>query len=242
MSDFLQALSMLFTPDSELRQIIGVTLCMAFFSTAISSCLGLPLGVLIGSRNFRGKRITIRILNTLMGLPPVVAGLLVFFLLSHSGPLGQYRLLYTVPAMVIAQVLLITPVAAGLSASIVSERAPRLCETAHGMGMSRGQELLCMLYDCRIQLLSVVFIGFGRSIAEVGAVSLVGGNVQYKTRVMTTAIMLETNKGNFGFAVALGAILLLISFLINSFALSLQEQTDKKENGGRRNGSNSRDS
>lgn len=238
MQTFIQALALLFEPNSELRQIIGVTLYMAFFSTTISSCLGIPLGVLIGSRGFRGKKVVMRILNTLMGLPPVVAGLLVFLLLSRSGPLGEYKLLYTVQAMVTAQVLLITPVVAGLSSSIVSERAPRLRETAAGMGMGHWQELLCLLYDSRAQLLSTVFLGFGRSIAEVGAVSIVGGNVQYKTRVMTTAIMLETNKGNFEFAIALGAVLLLISFIINALALSFQEQINEKAEGRRPHGTN----
>jgi len=236
MQTFIQALALLFEPNSELRQIIGVTLYMAFFSTAISSCLGIPLGVLIGSRGFRGKKVVMRILNTLMGLPPVVAGLLVFLLLSRSGPLGEYRLLYTVQAMVTAQVLLITPVVAGLSSSIVSDRAPMLRETAAGMGMGRIEELICLLYDSRAQLLSTVFLGFGRSIAEVGAVSIVGGNVQYKTRVMTTAIMLETNKGNFEFAIALGAVLLLISFIINALALSFQEQINEKAEGRRPHG------
>ena len=174
-----------------------------------------------------------RVLNTLMGLPPVVAGLLVFFLLSRSGPLGSLKLLYTVSAMVIAQVLLITPIVAGLSASIVSGISPRLRETARGMGLSRHAEFFCLLYECRGQFLSVVLTAFGRSIAEVGAVSIVGGNVQYKTRVMTTAIMLETNKGNFEFAVSLGVVLLLIAFIINSAALSLQEH-ERKLHGERR--------
>lgn len=238
MQAILQTLSLLFQPGSELRQIIGVTLYMAFFSTVISSCLGLPIGVLIGSRGFWGKGLVMRILNTLMGLPPVVAGLLVFFLLSRSGPLGQFRLLYSVSAMVTAQVLLITPVVAGISASIVSDRAPRLRETAIGMGMGKWDELICLLYDCRTQLLSAVFIGFGRSIAEVGAVSIVGGNVQYKTRVMTTAIMLETNKGNFELAVALGALLLTISFIINALALSMQERKTESSERRHKNGFN----
>lgn len=227
---------MIFEPQSELRQIIGVTLNMAFLSTAISSCIGLPLGVLIGSKSFCGKRVLMRILNTLMGLPPVVAGLLVFFLLSRSGPLGSLKLLYTLPAMIVVQVLLISPVVTGLAASIVSDRAPKLRETARGMGMTRGQELLCMLNDSGTQLLSAVLIAFGRSIAEVGAVSIVGGNVQYKTRVMTTAIMLETNKGNFGFALTLGLVLLLISFIINSLALSLQERDSTPTKRRRRDG------
>lgn len=229
MDNFKEIISLLLQQNSELRQIIGVTLYMAFLSTTISSCLGLPLGMLIGSRSFWGKGALLRVLNTLMGLPPVVAGLLVFFLLSRSGPLGQFKLLYTVNAMVIAQVVLITPVIAGLSASIVSDCAPRIKETALGMGMSRFKELSCLLYECRAQFMAVVLTGFGRSIAEVGAVSLVGGNVQYKTRVMTTAIMLETNKGNFEFAVALGVVLLLISFIINSIALSLRER--KRQSG-----------
>lgn len=222
----------LLAPNGELLKIIGVTLYMSFFSTGISALLGLPLGVLIGSREFRGKGAVLRILNTLMSLPPVVAGLLVFFLLSRSGPLGSLKLLYTVPAMVIAQVLLITPIVAGLSASIVSSVSPRIRETALGMGLSRGRELLCLIYECGGQFISVVLTGFGRSIAEVGAVSIVGGNVQFKTRVMTTAIMLETNKGNFDFAIALGAVLLIISFIINSAALSLRERGGRLE--GRR--------
>ncbi|MDO5111838.1 MAG: ABC transporter permease [Clostridia bacterium] len=215
---------MLLERNSELRQIIGVTLRMSFFSTLFSAGIGIPLGMLVGSRTFWGKRALMRILNTLMGLPPVVAGLLVFFLLSRSGPLGQYKLLYSVSAMVIAQVLLILPIAMSLSASIAASRASQIHDTIYGLGLSRMCELRCLLYESRGQLFSILFTCFGRSIAEVGAVSLVGGNVQYKTRVMTTAIMLETNKGNFEFAVALGAVLLLISFAINSIALTLEER------------------
>ena len=224
MGDFLQALATVFTPGSELQQIVLVTLQMAFFSTGISMLIGVPLGVLIGFSNFRGKRLLMRILNTLMGLPPVLAGLIVFFILSRSGPLGTFRLLYTVPAMVTAQVLLITPIVCGLAASSVSQVAPKLHETASGFGMSRPRELLYLLTECRSQIFSLLFVAFGRSIGEVGAVMLVGGNVQYKTRVMTTAIMLETNKGNFEMAVALGVVLLLISFVINSVALLLDER------------------
>jgi len=218
-----EAVSLLFGANSELRQIIGVTLQMSFTSTLISCCIGIPLGVLLGIRQFRGKRFIMRIIHTLMGLPPVVAGLLVFFLLSRSGPLGEYKLLYSVTAMVTAQVLLITPIAIGLSHSIVSSRAPLMRETALGISLSKGRQLLYTLYESRKQLFSVLFTGFGRAISEVGAAQLVGGNIQYKTRVMTTAIVLETNKGNFGLAVALGVILLLIAFIITSVAQRLQE-------------------
>lgn len=216
----------------ELFQIIYVTLQMALFSTAISFVLGVPLGLLIGLKNFKGKGVLLRILNTLMGLPPVLAGLVVFFILSASGPLGELRLLYTTTAMVTAQVLLITPIVCGLSATSISKIAPLVHETAKGIGVSRPKEILYLMYECRSQFISILFMAFGRSIGEVGAVMLVGGNVQYKTRVMTTAIMLETNKGNFEFAVVLGIILLLVSFVINAVALSLEEKSHKNKKRG----------
>ena len=228
MDNLIQALTLVFTPGSELSQIVLVTLQMSAFSTCISILIGVPLGICIGLNRFPGKRLVMRILNTLMGLPPVLAGLIVFFVLSRSGPLGSLRLLYTLQAMVVAQVVLITPIVCGLSSTAIAGVAPRIHETAHGMGLSRRRELLCILYECRSQLLSIVFVAFGRSIGEVGAVMLVGGNVQYKTRVMTTAIMLETNMGHFEYAVALGIVLLLISFIINSIALTLQERTARK--------------
>ena len=231
MDELARAFSLMFTPGSELSQIILLTLQMSALSTVISTAIGIPLGVCIGLYRFPGKRLVLRILNTLMGLPPVLAGLVVFFLLSRSGPLGSLRLLYTLPAMVTAQVVLITPIVCGLSATAISNVAPSIHETAHGMGLSRIRELLCLLYECRSQLTSILFVGFGRSIGEVGAVMLVGGNVQYKTRVMTTAIMLETNMGHFEYAVALGIVLLVISFIINSIALSLQERTGPSKAG-----------
>ena len=229
MEELAQAFSLMFTPGSELSQIIVLTLQMAAFSTVISTVIGIPLGVIVGLYRFPGKRLVMRILNTLMGLPPVLAGLVVFFILSRSGPLGSLRLLYTLPAMVCAQVVLITPIVCGLSATAISNVAPLVHETAHGMGLTRRRELLCLLYECRSQLFSIVFVAFGRSIGEVGAVMLVGGNVQYKTRVMTTAIMLETNMGHFEYAVALGVALLVVSFVINSIALSLQERMSAPE-------------
>ena len=229
MNELIQAFSLMFTPGSELSRIVLLTLQMSALSTGISTVIGIPLGVLIGLYRFPGKRLIMRILNTLMGLPPVLAGLIVFFILSRSGPLGQFRLLYTLTAMVTAQVVLITPVVCGLSATAIASVAPRVHETAHGMGLSRSRELACLLYECRAQLFSILFVAFGRSIGEVGAVSLVGGNVQYKTRVMTTAIMLETNMGHFEYAAALGIALLVISFVINSIALTLQERTTAPE-------------
>lgn len=218
------AFALFFGENNELRQIIAVTLRMSFFSTLISTVVGMPLGVLIGSRDFAGKKYVIRITQTLMGLPPVVAGLMVFLLLSRSGPFGSLKLLFSVKAMVIAQVMLITPIVIGLTTSITAIRAPSLLETSRGFGLPCRREIGLLLYESRKALISVIMSGFGRAISEVGAVSLVGGNVQYKTRVMTTAIMLETNKGNFEFAIALGIILLLISLIVNSLAQRLQEE------------------
>ncbi len=215
MNGFQQAFELLSSPNKELLQILGVTLRMSFFSTAISCTLGLPLGALIGTRRFRGKAFLKKLIHTLMGLPPVVAGLFVYALFTHYGPFGRLNLLFTVRVMVIAQCLLITPVVIGLSASFLEKGAKPMIETAKGMGLSKGRVLFLCLSESRATLLSVVLSAFGRSIAEVGAVSIVGGNIQWKTRVMTTAIMLETNKGNFSFALALGIILLLVAFVVN---------------------------
>ena len=210
-----QALHLLFSLDPELLQILGVTMRMSFFSTTLSCLIGLPLGALIGTRSFRGKAFLKKLIHTLMGLPPVVAGLLVYALFTHYGPFGRFNLLFTVRVMVVAQCLLIIPVVTGLTASFMEQSTRAVIDTAKGMGLSRRRVLFLCLSESRTSLLSVVLNAFGRSIAEVGAVSIVGGNIQWKTRVMTTAIMLETNKGNFSFALALGFILLLIAFVVN---------------------------
>mgnify|MGYP002672408248 FL=1 len=218
MESIKQAFNLLFSLDKELLQIIGVTLRMSFFSTTISCLIGLPLGALIGMHKFKGKSFVKKLIHTLMGLPPVVAGLLVYTLFTHYGPFGNINLLFTVNVMVIAQVLLITPVVIGLSASFIESTSKPVIETAKGIGLSRGKIIGLCISEGRSSLLSVVLNAFGRSIAEVGAVSIVGGNIQWKTRVMTTAIMLETNKGKFSFALALGIILLIIAFTVNAIA------------------------
>ncbi len=218
MDSVKQAFDLLFSLDRELFQILGVTLRMSFFSTSISCLIGLPLGTLIGTRQFRGKSFLKKLIHTWMGLPPVVAGLLVYMLFTHYGPFGRLNLLFTVTAMVIAQCVLITPLVMGLTASFVETASRPIIETARGLGISNGRIILLCLSEGRASLLSVVLNAFGRSIAEVGAVSIVGGNIQWKTRVMTTAIMLETNKGKFSFALALGVVLLILAFLVNAAA------------------------
>ena len=218
MEGFGKPMEELFAWGGELWRIIGVTLRMSAASTFISFVLGGALGVLVGMSAFRGKRLLLSITSTLMGLPPVLAGLVVFFLLSRSGPLGTLRLLYSVTAMVTAQVLLITPIVLNMTATAVGEKAPAIRETLHGLCVPRRRAFFLMLGEVRAELVAVAFLGFGRAVSEVGAAQIVGGNVQYKTRVMTTAIVLETSKGNFTLALTLGILLLVIAFLVNLMA------------------------
>ena len=224
MEYFIQAFDLIFFDNSELIQIITTTLIMSFFSTGISALIGIPAGIILGRSSFKGRGLIIRILNTLMSLPPVVAGLVVFMLFRSVGPFGSMHLMFSVPIMVIAQVLLITPVVCGLAASAVEEKAVLMTDTVAGIGLAKTKQLKLLMKECAGQFVSIILVGFGRSIAEVGAVSMVGGNIQFKTRVMTTAIMLEANKGDFEKALALGIILLLISFAVNIIAYTLKEK------------------
>ena len=218
---------MLLSMDGEILQIIGVTLRMSFFSTTISCLIGMPLGVIMTSSSFRGKRTIRKIINTLMGLPPVVAGLIVYLLFTKYGPLGSFGMLFTVEVMVVAQCLLITPGVISLTSGVCSVNGKSLLETAKGLSFGKIKTMRLFLSQNRIALSSVMLTAFGRSIAEVGAVSIVGGNIQWKTRVMTTAIMLETNKGNFEFALALGIVLLIISFAVNILASLLTREGEE---------------
>jgi len=213
-----EAIGLLFGPNDELRQIIWVTLRMSLLSTTLAAAIGIPFGVILGCKKFPGHGIIKRLTTTLMGLPPVVAGLVVFLILSNSGPLGSMQLLYTVTAMVIAQVVLITPIIAGLTSNTVGVRYRQVSETVRGIGLSSPMSYCYTLYECRHQMVAVLLTGFGRAISEVGAVQIVGGNIQFKTRVMTTSIMMATNMGRFNAAIALGVVLLIIAFTVNGFA------------------------
>jgi tungstate transport system permease protein len=223
MANLAKVVDLLFGANNELRQIIGVTLKMSLLSAAISAVLGITFGLLIASKEFRFKPMLLRIANTLMSLPSVVAGLLVFLLLSRSGPLGSAQLLFSVTSMVIAQVVLITPVVTSLCAAIFETRWLQISETAIGMGMPYRKQLWYTVVELRNQLVAVVLTGFGRAISEVGAVTIVGGNIQFKTRVMTTAIAMVTNMGDFNFAIALGMVLMTIAFVVNILANRLRQ-------------------
>ena len=213
---FVQALALITSGDRQLGIILVTTLRMALSSSVIALLLGAPLGVLLGSYAGRGKRTLVVINRTLMGLPPVVVGLVCYMLFSWVGPLRHLRLLYTVTGMVIAQVILLVPLIAGSLESHVSTVAPDIRETALGMGLSRGRILLLIINESQYQLVSAYLLGLGRAFAEVGAVSMVGGAIAYKTNVMTTAIMNYTNMGAFTTALALGIILLAISLVLNA--------------------------
>ena len=226
MNSFQEAFNLLTSFDKELYQIIATTLKMSFFSTLISCLLGIPLGALLESRAFRGKALIKRIIHTLIGLPPVVAGLIVYMLFTHYGPFGKLGILFTVKVMVVAQVVLITPLVIALTSSIVSGNTKQIKETATGLNLSRTSIMTLYITENKNAIMSVILTAFGRAIAEVGAVSLVGGNIQFKTRVMTTAIMLETNKGNFSFALALGIILLIIAFVVNTIASFIERSSN----------------
>ena len=217
-SAFSRALSLLFAGDPLLTSIITVTLEMTFFSSVTALLLGAPYGVLLAYTRFPGRRALIILNRTLMGLPPVVCGLLCYLLFSGTGPLRGMKLLFTVAGMVVAQVLLITPVIAGSMETAMSPLTGGIRESARGLGLSRGKTFLLTLNEGKYALVSSYLLGFGRAMAEVGAVSMVGGAIAYKTNVMTTAIMMYTNMGNFSYALALGILLLLISLLVNVLA------------------------
>ena len=184
-------------------------------STFISAILGIYIGTMVSIRNFPGKNAIIILLNSFMGLPPVVVGLFVYLMISRAGPLGIFGLLYTPTAMIIAQSILITPIIAALTRQIVSDLWIKYELQFRSLALSLKDSFFEIIWDARHSLLTAIFAGLGRAMAEVGAVIIVGGNIEHVTRVMTTTIVMETSKGNLGLAMALGIILLLITFLIN---------------------------
>lgn len=203
--------------------IISVTLRMTLTSSIAALLIGVPLGALYAMVRFPGRRAAIILNRTLMGLPPVVCGLICYILFSGVGPLRHLKLLYTVTGMVIAQVILITPIVAGNMETYLSDVTRRMLPTAMGMRLNRGKIFLLTLNESKYQIVSTYLFGFGRAMAEVGAVSMVGGAIAFKTNVMTTAIMMYTNMGDFTLGLSLGFLLLLISLGVNVLAHLLQK-------------------
>jgi tungstate transport system permease protein len=212
---FIKAFSLIVQLDRELLSIILLSLEVSGIALVIASALGIPAGSILGLKKFRGRGFVISLSNTFMGLPPVVVGLFVYLLLSRRGPIGFMALLYTPSAMITAQTILIFPIITSLCHSAVISVDPIIRQAAVTLGATPFQAALTVIKEARYGILSGVIAGLGRAMGEVGAILIVGGNIAGYTRVMTTTIALETDKGNFELALALGIILLIISLLIN---------------------------
>lgn len=225
---FDAAFQLIFGFDQGLIQIVGLSLQVSLTAVLISALIGLPLGASLVLLPFRGKRPIIVFLNALMGLPPVVVGLIVYLLLSRSGPFGVMGLLFTPTAMIIAQVILITPIIAALTRQVVQELWDEYREQLLSFGCSPLRSIPTLLWDGRFSLITTILAGFGRASAEVGAVMIVGGNIDHVTRVMTTAIALEVSKGDLALALGLGIVLLCLSLGVNACAFLLGEYAKKR--------------
>jgi tungstate transport system permease protein len=226
MQDFAEAFRLAFhlvwQMDDELAAIIGLSLRVSLTAVAISAAVGLPLGALLATTRFRGRGGLLVLVNALMGLPPVVVGLLVYMMLSNAGPMGFLQLLYTPTAMIIAQAILITPIVTALSRQVLEDLNTEYAEQFASLSVPWASRIQALIVDARYGLLTVLLAGFGRAVAEVGAVIIVGGNIAHLTRVMTTAIALETSKGDLALALALGIVLLAIALSVNAAVMSLR--------------------
>lgn len=214
---FVAAAALLFGGDAAFYSIVGLSLTVTLTAVLAASVLGLPLGALLALSQFRGRSAVIVVVNGLMGLPPVVAGLIVFLLLSRSGPLGSLGLLFSPAAMVIAQTLLVLPIIIAITRQLIEDLYREYCEHLTSVGLSGIRAVPTLLWDGRFALTTAVLAGFGRASAEVGAVLIVGGNIAGYTRTMTTSIALETSKGDLPLALGLGIVLIMLTLLINAF-------------------------
>ena len=220
----VKAIELVFGLDAEIWEITWLSLKISGSATLIALLLGVPLGIALALIRFPGRNTTVALINTGMGLPPVVVGLFVSIFLWRSGPLGFMELIYSPTAMVIAQVIIAFPIVAGLSLASFQALDPKLALQLLGIGASKPQLLWLLCKEARLPLLAAVMAGFGGVISEVGASMMVGGNIRGQTRVLTTATVLETGKGNFDIAIALGLILLALTFTINFFLTRIQQR------------------
>jgi tungstate transport system permease protein len=225
---FKEAFNLIGHLEAELREIVTLSLEVSLTAVAAASVLGLPLGAALAVQRFRGRRGVIVVLNALMGLPPVVVGLFVYLMLSRAGPLGELGILFTPAAMVIAQTILITPILAALSRQVIEDAWEEYREQLRSLGAGPLTAALTLLWDTRFSLVTIVLAGFGRAAAEVGAVMIVGGNIDGVTRVMTTAIALETSKGDLPLALGLGIVLLSLVLALNAAAYWVKEAAQRR--------------
>ena len=225
---FGAALGLVLGFDADLAEIVGLSLRVSFLAVAIATAVGLPVGAAIALYRFPGRAALLVAMNALMGLPPVVVGLIVYLTLSHAGPLGVSGLLFTPAAMIIAQVLLVTPIIAALTRQVIEDLWVEYEEQLRSLGAGPGRAVPALLWDGRYSLLTAVLAGFGRASAEVGAVMIVGGNIDHVTRVMTTAIALEVSKGDLALALGLGIVLMALSLCVNGAAFALKEAAESR--------------
>lgn len=219
-----QAFELIFHVNPEVYQITWLSLQISGSATLLSLIIGLPLGTLLALGQFPTRRFWISLINTGMALPPVVVGLIVSIFLWRSGPFGQLHWMYTPIAIVIAQIIIAAPVVTGLTVAALQQINPRLKYQLMGIGASQWQVIFSLWREARLPLLAALMAGFGSVISEVGASMMVGGNLRYETRVLTTAIVLETSKGEFGTAIALSVILLVLAYLVNLVLTSVQQK------------------
>jgi tungstate transport system permease protein len=225
--DGASAFSLVLSGDPALFAIVRLSLLVTVTATLIAAVIGLPAGALIALARFPGRNAVIVGLNALMGLPPVVVGLLVYLALSRSGPLGALGLLFTPQAMIIAQSLLITPIVAALTRQVIDDLWLEYRDELTALGVSRFGRVEALLWDARFSLVTILLAGFGRAAAEVGAVMIVGGNIDGFTRVMTTTIALETSKGNLSLAIGLGLVLITVVVLVNMLAWAVRQWSER---------------
>ena len=215
--------------DNDLLMIIGLSLWVSLIAVFVATLIGMPLGAAAALFKFPGRKILVVILNALMGLPPVVVGLIVYLLLSRTGPFGVLGLLFSPTAMIIAQIILIIPIIAALSRQIIDDLWVEYAEQLISLGASPIRRMMTLLWDGRFSLLTAILAGFGRATAEVGAVMIVGGNIDHVTRVMTTSITLEVSRGNLALALGLGIVLITLSLSINAAAFLLKEAAENRQ-------------
>jgi tungstate transport system permease protein len=223
-----EALRLIASGDATLRGIVGLSLAVSLSAVALASVIALPLGAAVAVARFPGRHVLIVLLNALMGLPPVVVGLVVYLLLSRAGPLGSLGILFTPAAMVLAQTILVVPLIAALCRQAVEDAWSEYEEQLRSLGATRLRAALTLLWDIRFSLFTAVLAGLGRASAEVGAVIIVGGNIDGVTRVMTTTIALETSKGDLPLALGLGIVLILLVLLLNATAFLVKEAAQRR--------------
>ncbi len=227
-SGIAAAFHLVVTLDADLMEIVFRSLQVSLTAVFVAALIGLPLGAALSVGRFRFRRLTIAVLNALMGLPPVVVGLFVYMILSRSGPLGVLGLLFTPTAMIIAQIIIVTPIIASIAHQSIRELWAVYHDLLISLNASKIQRMKTLIWDARRALLTATLAGFGRAIGEVGAIMIVGGNIDHLTRVLTTAIALETGKGDFAMALGLGLVLIFLAFIVN-ISIHVISQTERME-------------